>query len=260
MTGLALLLTTAAFGQTFEVASVKPCAPAAFAELIRSGKLHEDIDSARADIGAFSLKDLISFAYRVDQDRISGPNWIAELRFDVMAKLPAGSNKKQAPEMMQALLAERFKLVLRHQERVMPVYALVVGKSGPKFKEAAADSKDQTGCIGGRGGHRVCHKMTMEALAGMLTALSNPVAQGWSGIDRPVVDLTGLKGEYDFTMDIGATGGRRGGVPGDTPPGENPPVISAVDAVQQLGLKLEPQKHPFDYITVDHAEKVPTEN
>lgn len=75
-----------------------------------------------------------------------------------------------------------------------------------------------------------------------------------------MIDLTGLKGKYDFTMDYGATGGRRDGAGGDPPPSDNPPPISVVDAVQKLGLKLEPQKHPFDYIVVDYAEKVPTEN
>jgi len=262
MTGLVLLLAAAALGQTFEVASVKPGPSGTIMELIRSGKFHENIDDAQVDLGSIPLAGLISMAYQLDLDRISGPDWMNELRFDVRAKLPSGGTKEQVPAMLQTLLTERFKLAVRHQEKIMPVYALVVGKSGPKLQESKDnDPKALEGCYGGRGGHHVCHKVDMEELAIRLTILSKPGMQTWSGIDRPVIDATGLKGVYDFDLDYGPGGAGRGGRKGgDAPVMQDAPPISVFDSLQKLGLKLEPQKRPLDFLIVDHVEKVPLDN
>ncbi len=89
-----------------------------------------------------------------------------------------------------------------------------------------------------------------------------PGVQEW-GIDRPVVDMTGLKGVYDFTMDYGPGipgGGGRGGPGAAAPPPTDGTPRSVIEAVKDLGLKLEPTKHTFDNLVVDHVERVPTEN
>jgi uncharacterized protein (TIGR03435 family) len=95
----------------------------------------------------------------------------------------------------------------------------------------------------------------MELLAGRLTQYARMGGVMGFGIDRPVIDMTGLKGDYDFLLDYGRVGGRR-----SDPESTTAEVISLVDALAQVGLKLEPSKRPFDYIVIDHVDRVPTEN
>ena len=251
--GLIVLWCGPMFGQApvFEVASIRTGAPFTM-DLLRSGGVGMKIDAARVVIRSWSFADLIGAAYRVRTDQISGPDWMGSLRFDVQAKMPDGALPDQVPEMLQSLLAERFKLAVRSGQKTMPVYGLTVGKSGPKLQASTAAGSSPSGCIAVTGGHRLCRKMTMEDLANLLTQLSRmyavmpPGGMTW-GIDAPTVDLTGLTGAYDFTMDYG---------PGSEDTGGGP----VMDAVERLGLRLEMQKRPYDIIIIDHLEKVPTEN
>ena len=296
-----VLAAGAAMGQTatFEVASVKPAAPLDRSQIL-SGQMHVGmkIDAARVDIGSMSLADLIRVAYRVKPYQISGPDWMASERFDVLAKLPEGASSGQVPEMLQALLAERFKLTVHRESKEHAVYALVVGKSGPKLKESApdADAPAETndanpqvrvsgrgentqvsisgGQIGtahmsmGPGGtmHLESPKMNMAAFADTLSRF----------FDRPVVDLTELKGTYQVALDLSmedlrnaarsfgvmapGVGGGRGGARSPADAASDPAGLSIFAAVQQLGLKLDPRKTPLDLIVIDHLEKTPTEN
>src|SRR5579863_7894040 len=127
----AILLTVAAYGQApeFEVASIKPSGPF----LSGSGRVNLGlhIDGAQVTGSFFSLKDYIGIAYRVRDYQISGPDWMASERFTISAKLPAGAPREKVPEMMQALLADRFQLKTHRDSKEFPVYALTVGKSGP---------------------------------------------------------------------------------------------------------------------------------
>jgi hypothetical protein len=124
--GLALAMS-AAFGQapdpnaapkpaglTFEVATIKPAEPLT-PQLVASGKLHAgmSVDGARVDIGFFSLSDMIRAAYKLKSYQLSGPDWLSVQRFDILAKMPEGATKEQVPEMLQALLADRFKLAIQ---------------------------------------------------------------------------------------------------------------------------------------------------
>ena len=121
MIGIALAGLCAA--QQFEVASVKPSGT--------PPHLVYAIDSSRVDIGFTPLKSLIVLAYRVQAYQVDGPDWLASARFDLLAKLPAGATKEQVPEMLRALLAERFRLVAHHENKEQQVYALLPGKDGP---------------------------------------------------------------------------------------------------------------------------------
>jgi uncharacterized protein (TIGR03435 family) len=124
----------------FEVATIKPSAsldPAA----LRAGRSHAGtkIDGARVDIGAAPLFRLICIAYRAKPYQVSGPDWLKTTNYDIQAKIPDGATADRIPEMMQALLAERFGLKLHRDSKDQPVYALVVAKGGPKMKESAPD-------------------------------------------------------------------------------------------------------------------------
>jgi uncharacterized protein (TIGR03435 family) len=255
----------------FEVVSIKPTRETMMS-VIQSGKVPMRIDDAQVMLRAVDLQNLLTLAYRLPQDQISGPAWLADERFEINAKLPAGSSKSQVPEILQAMLAERFKMTIHHEEKVRPVYLLVSGKGPLKLEESVGGDPRNDGCQGGRGGHHTCQNVNMEQLAELLSRLREtsavmPVGDTLVWLDRPVVDKTGLKGAYDFTMDygrVGATGGRRGAAGdrgGDAPPTDGGvTVVPIADAVKALGLALRPGRQPFDILVIDHIERVPTEN
>jgi len=297
-----LCSTVAVCAQTprleFEVASIRPAGP--LDKMVASGKMHigMQIDGARVDIGAMALPDLIQIAYKVKRFQISGAgtDGIAAQRFDILAKLPEGTNKDQVPEMLQALLEDRFKLKFHRESKEQSVYALVQAKGGHKMKEAPPDpepAKDADPDApkppagpqinfnnGGNGavmkGPMGTTKMSMQN-GGMhfemekmpMTALVDFLARF---VEKPVVDMTDLKGNYqialDLSMDDMRNVARSAGVAipggGTAEPGKVPdasdPSGSVFTSVQQIGLKLETRKAPVEIIIVDHVEKMPTEN
>jgi uncharacterized protein (TIGR03435 family) len=261
-------------------------------------------------------------------------------RWNIVARLPEGSSD-QAPEMMQQLLADRFKLAVHRDKRPQPVYELVVAKGGPKLQPVAetedapaddsgavaivlgaggflppgpppAGGPPQDGARGGRGGvltlgggmrvsqgtnctmHIEFDRLTMQNLADTLTPF----------LDKPVVNSTELKGAYKTAMELpmeamlammqntirnaglpfpgqgggpgfpggpggpgGGAGGQRGGpLAGCVDPtslgtaGSGTSTTAIFQAVQKMGLRLEPVKAPFETVVVDHLEKTPTEN
>ena len=143
---LCLALTAiAAFAQTkpaFEVASIKPAQPLDMAKMmaaVQNGqmpKIGAHVDADRAEYTYLDLKSLISLAYAVKPYQITGPDWMANTRFDIIAKLPDKASKDDAPKMLQTLLEDRFKLTIHRSTAEHPVLALVVGKGGPKMKES----------------------------------------------------------------------------------------------------------------------------
>jgi len=134
-TVLLLLPALLVFGQEFEVASIKPSAPGGQGQAIAG--LH--IDGAMVRYSALSLKLYLGMAYDLKNYQISAPDWIASDRWDITAKLPAGSDPKQIPEMLQALLRDRFQMKMHRETKEFPVYGLIIGKGGLKLKESPAD-------------------------------------------------------------------------------------------------------------------------
>lgn len=299
-----LLGQTTAAAPTFDVASIKPSEPITPA-MVQAGKLHAGmkIDGARVDIGNFTLLQLITKAYDVKTYQVQGPSWMTPMaqRFDVVANLPAGATKDQVPQMLQALLAERFKLVIHRDTKEHNVYALVVAKGGPKIKEtqepapaadgAAAPNPAITGSSsvtvtqskGGGAevsdGAGLRQKMTPSADGKSVRfeiskASMALLAEGLSPlVDRPIVDMTELKGNYDVTFEVSmqelmnAARAAGAAVPQAAPAASASPAEAASDpggsiftAIQSLGLKLEPRKAPLLMIVVDKAEKMPTDN
>ena len=156
---------------------------------------------------------------------------------------------------LQALLADRFQLTLHHETKEQPVYALVIGKNGSKLQESQSKQEGRHMMMG-RG-----------ELNGEGVPLDMLVSNLSRQVGRPVIDRTGLKGNYDFklqwTPDPGQSGGPMGGPPPpgvEAPPPPDPNGPSIFTAVQeQLGLRLESQKGPVDLIVIDRVEK-PSEN
>lgn len=127
---------------TFEVATIKPSAPMDQAKMmaeIQGGKMPigANITATRAEYNYLDLKTLLTYAYGVKPYQITGPDWMSNTRFDIIAKFPAGSTKADAPKMLQSLLEDRFKLVTHRTTEEHPVLAIVVGKGGAKLKASA---------------------------------------------------------------------------------------------------------------------------
>ena len=251
----------------FEVATVKPNMSSDDPKKQKARFL----PGHRIELPNRTLKSFIMSAYDVQSDMITGgPKWLDSDRFDIVANAPPEADENMLRTMLQTLLAERFKLATHRENKVTPEFALVVGKSGPRLERSLQPGQpdcswkgaNSDGLHDARGGaetagarradslrHRVCHNMTMAELAKALP--------GWGGIgiDRPVVDLTGLDGAYDFELEIAAGRPKKGGVAGEDDSG---PTI--FDAMTHLGLKLESRKRSMPIVVIDHVERVPTEN
>ena len=287
----AVLLSGPVFGQSpapgpeFEVASIKP------AEAIVAGSnakvnIGIHIDGAQWHATSFTLKDYVRIAYRVKDFQVICPDWAGTDRFDISAKLPAGVGRDKTPEMLQALLSERFGLKIHHDKKEFPVYGLIVTKQD-KLKESPTESAEEqadaakgpvevnaTGS--GRGVNvNYGHGSYVSFADNKLDAkkLTMPVLADWLSrfLDRPVVDMTNLTGNYDYKIEIPEEEYRvmliRSAIAAGValPPEVTRMVASATDeslysALGTYGLKLEPRKAPLDVIVVDHAEKTPTEN
>jgi len=242
---LILAVSGAAFGQTFEVASIR----------VRQGapQWKFETSGSRLMIESYTFFGLVREAYHLPNFQIhmtGAPALMqsSEILYDITAKAEGDGTptRDQFRQMLQALLADRFKLKVHREQVEIPVYALTVGKGGPKFKPSSpdADPTVHVSCIPNCSANYVLTmpKGTMEDLSHNLD------------LDRPAVDQSGLTGTFDIKL-IYTPEFRRSSRP---EPDLND--ISIFTAVQdQLGLKLEPSKAMFEILVVDHAEK-PSEN
>jgi len=259
---------------SFEVASIKPNHSVDMNIMIM-------FQQGRFTATGIPVKQLITMAYNVKDFQVTGgPRWIDSEKYDIEAKepesevdeiekLPLDQRAQLKRSMLQSLLADRFKLKLNHETKQLPVYALVVAKNGPKLHEAipgdtypngikGPDGKGQAGMMSMGPGELTGQGLPMASLAHLL---SQPLG-------RDVVDQTGLKGSYDFTlkwapdqtpaaMAMGPDAGKTGADTAPSPESSGPSIFSAIQ--EQLGLKLESTKGPVEILVVEHVER-PTEN
>jgi uncharacterized protein (TIGR03435 family) len=215
-------------------------------------------------------------AYDVREFQVSGgPGWINTDRYDIMAKAERSAGAENIPddprkmtdeqrktlgdqmrERLRALLADRFQLTLHRESKEESVYALVIGKGGSKLQQSEAKEG---------AGPRGMMRMGRGQFSGQGVQLEMLTRSLSSQLGRPVIDRTGLKGNFDFklewTPDPGQSFAFGGGPPGaDAPPPPDPNGPSIFTAVQeQLGLRLESQKGPVEMLVIDKVEK-PSEN
>ena len=128
---LAAVLSFAQTRQQFEVASIRPASEQPQAQVA----VGLQIDGSQIRITYFSLKDYIGMAYRARPNQIIGPDWLESQRFDIAAKLPEGAKQADVPEMLQALLGERFQMKMHREMKEFPVYRLDVAKTAVKLTE-----------------------------------------------------------------------------------------------------------------------------
>jgi len=218
----------------------------------------------------FSLGRLINNAYG-PQKIVGAPNWYSSERFDIDAKVeeslaeklrkrPFGEQLAEVMLMLQSALEDRFQLKLRHESRELPVYALVVAKGGPKLTPTTLPPNDPD--------HPADPEIRRPRIPepGQFIATGTPVASILGTVSRElggpiVLDQTGLKGEYDFTLKWtpGAglpTSAAPSAQDSDIAPLPDPSGTSIFTALQeQLGLKLETKKAPVDVLVITHVER-----
>jgi len=248
------------------------------------------ITGTQVDAKGFTLKLIISFAWNLndndDELIANAPKWISQDRWDLLAKAgpeaasigPDGKPQFDfdlLPHMVQTLLADRFQMKSHMEDRVIEAFTLVA--SNPKLKKTA-DPMSRTGCKEGPGpdgkdpriadpilGRLLyCQNMTMAQLADQLPNL----AGGY--VFTPVLDSTGLKDAYDFTLSFSAAGQLASKPPPSSTTSSDPNAANASDPngalslpdamAKQLGVKLVKEKRPSPVLVIDHIEEKPTDN
>ncbi|HEV1283815.1 MAG TPA: TIGR03435 family protein [Bryobacteraceae bacterium] len=208
----------------FEVASIKPSAPGA------RGPTFYNPTRGRFAVTSITAKALIAYAYDVREFQISGgPGWIGSEEYDIVAKPDGDVRGDRVLAMARALLAERFHLSLHRESKEMPVLALVIARGGPKLLPSTGGGPEVRGGRGRFEARNVTMGMFAAQLAGRV-------------VDRPVLDRTGIGGEFDINLEWAFDGA------------DNGPSIATV-LQEQLGLKLEAQKGVVEVLVVDHVEK-----
>jgi len=253
--GLSVLAASAVWSQpaakplAFDVVSIKPFDP-------NGGRTALSLPGGEGLNATYStVRALIGFAYDIrDPQLMGGPAWRGSDRYDVIARTAADEraaplNRAPSSEEIQAsdnrtrektrsILAERFGLVVHRETREQVVYLLTVAKGGSKLKEIATADRHET--TRGRGRNKGC-AATTEMLAGLLSGATG----------RPVVDKTGITGNYDWVLEWSPDAGVRDA--DSAPAGSGPTVFTALQ--EQLGLRLESGKAPIEMLVVDHLDR-----
>jgi uncharacterized protein (TIGR03435 family) len=264
----------------FEVASIRPSNPQW--PQINVG-VH--VDGAQVRFSLFNLVTYIGYAYEIPPYQVEGPDWMGPAFFDIAAKIPEGANPTQVRAMLRTLLADRFDVKVHRETREVPVYALEIARGGLKMKELPPDPAldlEQQGADNmsmtiqstggvynlGNGAYFSVGDKGFEAEKLSMLSLSRAIRPF---LDRPVLDMTNLKGAYDFVLNV--TPEDRIGMmirsainAGVTLP---PQALKALDnasgdsftaALEKIGLVLTPRKGPLEVIVVDSARTTPSDN
>jgi uncharacterized protein (TIGR03435 family) len=222
---------------TWDVVSVKPNRSLDNSSCVNF-LISDEIKLRNMTLGSVMLS---TFDIKSENQVIGLPDWVNSEHFDLRAKLDAETSTAyhklkgqdrdlQSRLLFRRILEERFGLKFHMEKRELPVYNLVVGKQGPRLKEAVPDAP--------RGSNSSPGKLTLHRsrIGSLIFGMSDAVG-------RVVIDKTGLTGEYE--IDLAWTP--------DNEPEFGPSIFTALQ--EQLGLKLEPAKAPIDVVVIDHIER-----
>ena len=256
---LAYVIATAQARPEFEIADVRVSPRSDWVKKAANNFQGGFLNAGRYELRHATMLDLIRTAYGVDADKVyGGPSWLDYDRFDVIAKAPATTRPDAVKLMLQALLADRFKLVVKKDTRPVPGYVLKAGKGKPKLKPA--EGSDSAGCrslgltIGADVPYRTleCRNVTLEAFAPALRGVA-----GSSFGNLPVADATGIEGAWDFDLKyplqvISLSPGAPAAI------SNNGGIFEAVE--KQLGLTLERGNIPQPVLSVESVNQQPAPN
>jgi uncharacterized protein (TIGR03435 family) len=241
----------------FEVAEVRPSKPGT--------ETNYEMKNGRLEAFAVTIKDMVGFAYNLEDYMLpGGEKWLDSDKFDVIAKADPTVTDGTLRAMLRTLLTERFHLKSHFEEQPVDVWALTAPKGKGKLKETAA--VEHAGCTRTPkdGGFTLtCRNTTMTQFAGKL-----PYVGGAAGYlsEHPMVDLSGLKGSYDFEFTWSpparfANSGRGLPTGGEITAAVPTGGVTLYDAIdKQLGLKLAVQKRAMPVVVIDHVDRTPADN
>jgi len=242
LAGLTRALDSAGQRPGFEVASIRPSQDGARTSMI--------VSPSGITYTSVSLSNCLEAAYGVTPYQISGPRWLRTEQYDIAARAGGTTGHEQIMAMLQTLLADRFQLAFHRERKDLRVLGLVVAKSGPRLSPSDASRERST--AGVPGGIRF-QSASMPDLGQYLSR------QGPIGV--PVVDATGLAGRFDFDFLLLRGSSKQ---PGEVEEGKRSirdgGSTPFADALEDLGLKLEPRRLPMDILVVDRAQRIPTDN
>jgi uncharacterized protein (TIGR03435 family) len=240
----------------YDIVSIKPYKNEPNATVHWMG-LRDSPDSLTMHNAPMAL--LISQAYRTEHSKLAGaPDWVNNDRYDIEAKmepeivdalqkLSPADQKLARQHMLRVLVHDYLKVAFHMETTQVPIYELVIGKNGPKLKEADPSLPEQNMIVSGMSG--------ATSWNGKSTKVSSMMNQLSYAMGRPVYDKTGLTGKYEFTVKYTPErpGSAGPGADSASPPEEAPSIVVAIE--EQLGLKLVSTKGPMDSIVIDHVEK-----
>lgn len=243
-TVLCILLAFLAFAQTtppvFEVASVK---------ISQQSGQDETVETSPGILTMrnVSFTTAVKWAYQLQVPQISGPGWLDSQRCDIFARASSPAKDGEIRAMLRTLLAERFKLAGHSESRVMTVLALMEAKGGHKMKMSEGD------------GPAVMRRDPVRGAVNERTSMPELAAQLARDLRTPVVDMTGLKGRYDFDFNVMPYLPSKEESRARAAPFDPSDVVQTV-LQKELGLKLDSRKAPVEILVIDHMEKSPLEN
>lgn len=232
----------------FEVASLKPSQPAGRGAITG---IRPAAGGQRYEATNCTIKTMIGVAYRLKPEQIvGGPEWLDTDRYDMEAKAEKASNGDELHVMLMNMLVDRMQLKFHHEKKEMRMYALTAGPGETRLTPHEAANGGEPWIEQSQ--PKFLH-MKMKATSVSMDYFAFRLGLG---MDLPVVDLTGLKGDYDFsleyTRDLPLTFPENGLINGEAPDTSGPTIFQAV---KQLGLELKAQRGPVDVIVIDRAEK-----
>jgi uncharacterized protein (TIGR03435 family) len=204
--------------------------------------INPTLDPVRIRFREISLSFLVGWAYDFDQYRISRPEWCGSAFYDLEGVFPAGATIGQFRAMVQALLEERLSLRTHREMKEMLVRTVVIAAGGLRMSPAKANA-------GPPPNFAPYLTRTEEHDVGV-ASIATLIRRVMMAVGGPVVDKTGLEGEYEIDL--------RYALDPETRRADTGSLASAME--KQLGLKLEERKGPAEVLVVDHAERTPAEN
>ena len=255
-------------GPEFEVASVKVSDALGSATASHGGPGTDSPGQWTAT--SATVRYLVYMAWELDVYRRSGPKSMNSAWFDIVAKLPPGTNKHDFHLMLQRLLIDRIGLVIHHESKETELYEMVIAKGGVKLKSAEpapALRTNGTVTLDKNGKSQLSpgipHGLILQVPGGGIQAQGRmqttaDIARNFSSViaaGRPVIDKTGLNGVFDYDV-LYLPEFQGANVDDANTPGEY--FAAAVE--RQLGLKLQSKKGPVDVVVIDSFNKTPTAN
>ncbi len=252
----------AVFSAHFALAAQSASSPFEVVSVKRAGSGTFPVGPEARPGGAFlatnvALERVIRFAYNLpDYQIVGGPAWVRDERFDIEAKAGRDVPTEELRRMVQALLADRFRLVIRREQREMPIYTLLHARDdrrlGSNMRQSPADCGSPTGPKETMEERRtpnggVTTRRTCAAMAALISSLSG-------ALQSPVDDQTMLTGRWDSELSF--TGERRRGADAASAAGDPNDAPALFTALQeQLGLKLEADRGPVEVLVIDSVER-----